>query len=58
MPAIDWMPRLPNIYVAPGYGGNGITFSMMAARMLTGLITGQGDPDADLVSFQSKRQRH
>jgi len=57
-PTIDRVPRLPNCYVALGYGGNGITFSMMAAQMLTGLITGQGDPDADLVSFQSKRQRH
>ena len=34
-----------------GYGGNGITFSMMAAQMLRGLICGDGDPDADLVSF-------
>jgi len=34
-----------------GYGGNGITFSMMAAQLLRGLITGTGDADADLVSL-------
>lgn len=38
-------------YAALGYGGNGIVFSMMAAQLLRGLITGVGDPDADLVSF-------
>lgn len=54
-PTIDRVPALPNCYVAMGYGGNGITFSMLAAQMLCGLITGQGDPDTDLVSFRSKR---
>lgn len=42
---------MPNCYAAMGYGGNGITFSMMAAQMLRGLITGTGDPDSDLVGF-------
>jgi len=42
---------MPQCYAAMGYGGNGITFSMMAAQMLRGMITGEGDPDADLVSF-------
>ena len=40
MPTIGAIPGLPNCYVAMGYGGNGITFSMMAAQMLRGLITG------------------
>ncbi len=51
MPTIGPVPRLPNCYVAMGYGGNGITFSMMAAQLLRGLITGVGDADADLVSL-------
>jgi glycine/D-amino acid oxidase-like deaminating enzyme len=51
MPTIGAIPGLPNCYVAMGYGGNGITFSMMAAQMLRGLITGVGDPDSDLVSL-------
>ena len=52
MPTIGAIPGLPNCYVAMGYGGNGITFSMMAAQILRGLITGVGDPDSDLVSLR------
>jgi glycine/D-amino acid oxidase-like deaminating enzyme len=52
MPTIGAIPGWPNCYVAMGYGGNGITFSMMAAQMLRGLITGAGDPDSDLVSLR------
>ena len=51
MPTIGAIPGLPNCYVAMGYGGNGITFSMIAAQMLRGMITGIGDPDIDLVSL-------
>lgn len=39
-------------YAAMGYGGNGITFSMLAAQLLRGLITGDGD--RDLFSFSGK----
>ncbi|WP_235534293.1 MULTISPECIES: NAD(P)/FAD-dependent oxidoreductase [unclassified Sphingopyxis] len=53
-PTIGPIPGMPNCYAAMGYGGNGITFSMMAAQMLRGLICGYGDPDADLVSFHRK----
>ena len=53
-PTIGRIPGMPNCYAAMGYGGNGITFSMMAAQMLRGLICGYGDPDADLVSFYRK----
>ncbi len=52
MPTIGAIPGQPGCYVAMGYGGNGITFSMMAAQMLRGLITGTGDPDSDLVSLR------
>ena len=50
-PTIGPVPKMPNCYAAMGYGGNGITFSMMAGQMLRGMITGVGDPDSDLVSF-------
>ena len=53
-PTIGRIPGMPNCYAVMGYGGNGITFSMMAAQMLRGLICGYGDPDADLVSFHRK----
>lgn len=51
-PTIGRIPGMPNCYVAMGYGGNGITFSMMAAQVLRGLICGGGDRDSDLVGFQ------
>jgi glycine/D-amino acid oxidase-like deaminating enzyme len=50
-PTIGAVPRMPNCYAAMGYGGNGTTFSMMAAQVLRGLIAGTGDPDYELVSF-------
>lgn len=50
-PTIGKIPRMANCYAAMGYGGNGITFSMMAAQMLRAMIVGSGDPDSDLVSF-------
>jgi len=50
-PTIGPVPKMPNCYSAMGYGGNGITFSMMAGQMLRGMIAGTGDPDSDLVSF-------
>ncbi|MFO0773381.1 MAG: FAD-binding oxidoreductase [Nitrospiraceae bacterium] len=50
-PSIGPIPGKRHCYAALGYGGNGIVFSMMAAQLLRGLITGVGDPDFDLVSF-------
>jgi glycine/D-amino acid oxidase-like deaminating enzyme len=35
-----------------GYGGNGITFSIVAARILTDLIVGRPNADAELFRFQ------
>jgi glycine/D-amino acid oxidase-like deaminating enzyme len=53
-PSIGAVPGMPSCYALLGYGGNGITFSMLAAQILTGLIAGDGDPDADLFSFRRK----
>lgn len=53
-PSIGAVPKLAGCYAVLGYGGNGITFSMMAAQMLRGLIAGSGDPDSDLFSFRRK----
>ena len=39
-------------YAVLGYGGNGITFSMVAAQLIRGLINGTGDPDEDLFAFK------
>ena len=51
-PTIGAVPRMPGCYAVMGYGGNGITFSMLAAQLLRGLISGNGDPDSELFSFR------
>jgi glycine/D-amino acid oxidase-like deaminating enzyme len=42
---------MPNCFAILGYGGNGITFSMIAAHLLQRRICGASDPDADLFAF-------
>jgi glycine/D-amino acid oxidase-like deaminating enzyme len=54
LPTIGPIPTMPNCYAILGFGGNGITWSMIAAQVLTGHICGPGDPDADLFSFEAK----
>lgn len=41
LPLIGPVPNHPNLFAAYGYGGNGITFSYMAAQLLGDLINGQ-----------------
>jgi glycine/D-amino acid oxidase-like deaminating enzyme len=35
-----------------GYGGNGITFSMLAAAMIARAVRGRPDVDAGLFAFE------
>ncbi len=51
LPMIGEVPGMPNCYAILGYGGNGITFSMIAAQILQRSICGARDPDADLFAF-------
>jgi len=51
-PTIGEIPGYPRCYAALGYGGNGITFSMLAALLLTTAIQGKRDPDARLFEFK------
>jgi glycine/D-amino acid oxidase-like deaminating enzyme len=44
-------PEAPYAYFALGYGGNGITYSMIAARIITDLYSGIDNPDAKLFRF-------
>lgn len=44
-------PEAPNAYFALGYGGNGITYSMIAARIIADLYQGIRNPDAELFRF-------
>lgn len=48
LPYIGADARYPGILFALGYGGNGITFSAIAATLLTAECLGQVDPNAEL----------
>jgi len=45
------LPSFPQAYFALGFGGNGITFSVTAARILTNLFLGRKDADAAIFRF-------
>lgn len=45
-------PEHPCCFFALGYGGNGITYSVIAAQMLNDLIHGRLNADADIFRFE------
>jgi glycine/D-amino acid oxidase-like deaminating enzyme len=51
MPLIGAVPGMPRCFAAFGYGGNGITFSMLAAQLIDGLLIGRRDPILDLLAL-------
>lgn len=51
LPFIGEYKNLPNSYFALGFGGNGITFSTIAAAFLTNTIRGIKNDHEDLFSF-------
>jgi glycine/D-amino acid oxidase-like deaminating enzyme len=57
LPTIAPVPSHTRCLVAMGYGGNGITFSMLAAQLVRSHILGQGDPDAALFAFRGSAKR-
>jgi glycine/D-amino acid oxidase-like deaminating enzyme len=52
MPTIGEIPGYPRCYAVMGFGGNGITFSMLAANLLKAAITGRNDPQSRLFGFK------
>lgn len=52
MPHIGEIPGHPRCYGVLGYGGNGITFAMLAAQILSGEVRGRPHPDARLFQFE------
>jgi glycine/D-amino acid oxidase-like deaminating enzyme len=48
---IGQTPEFPHAYFALGYGGNGITLSVIAAKIITDLHLGRPNPDADIFRF-------
>ncbi|MGN6467275.1 MAG: NAD(P)/FAD-dependent oxidoreductase [Rhizobiaceae bacterium] len=53
LPFIGRVPRRPHVFAVMGYGGNGITFSRIAAEILMATLTGGRDADAGLFAFPS-----
>jgi glycine/D-amino acid oxidase-like deaminating enzyme len=51
LPFIGHYKKLTNGYFALGFGGNGITFSLIAAKILSDLLQGKQNRDAELFSF-------
>ena len=51
LPSIGVVPGLPHCHAVLGYGGNGITFSRIAAEIIRASLTGKQDPDAELFAF-------
>jgi glycine/D-amino acid oxidase-like deaminating enzyme len=51
LPYIGSIRQRPNTWFALGFGGNGITFSLLAAEQLTAAISGHPEPDMNIFSF-------
>lgn len=52
LPIIDRVAGHDRVYAVMGFGGNGITFSMIAAQIVTAAIEGKQDPDARLFALR------
>ena len=53
LPAIGALPNTRRCFAILGYGGNGITFSVIAAELIQRAILGVSDPDADLFALSA-----
>jgi glycine/D-amino acid oxidase-like deaminating enzyme len=51
LPYIGESPELPHAYFTLGYGGNGITFSLIAARIIADGFVGRPNMDAPIFRF-------
>lgn len=51
LPYIGPYKNLSNSYFALGFGGNGITFSLIAAEMIADLVEGKRNNDFSIVAF-------
>ncbi|RAV99452.1 NAD(P)/FAD-dependent oxidoreductase [Pseudochryseolinea flava] len=51
LPFIGSYNGTPRTYYALGFGGNGITFSVIAADIIRDLLLGKRNPDAKIFSF-------
>ena len=51
LPLIGALPQHPRVHAVLGYGGNGITFSRIAAELVRADLTGAVDTDAHLFAL-------
>lgn len=51
LPYIGTWPGKKRMYFALGYGGNGITFSMIAAQIIANQLSGEKDERAEIFAF-------
>jgi glycine/D-amino acid oxidase-like deaminating enzyme len=56
LPFIGPVPGYSNCFAAYGYGGNGITFSAMAAGMIAEAVSGRPHPNAALYALDRDRR--
>lgn len=48
LPSIAPVPAMDHAWAVMGFGGNGITYSVIASQVVAAAIRGASDPDADL----------
>jgi glycine/D-amino acid oxidase-like deaminating enzyme len=51
LPTIGPIPGHPHVWAVLGCGGNGITYSRIAAEIIRTALAGGADPDTDLYAF-------
>ncbi len=57
LPTIGKYPGIDNVYFALGYGGNGTSFSVIAAEVICNLLLGKPDDRTALFSFTRKHAK-
>jgi glycine/D-amino acid oxidase-like deaminating enzyme len=57
LPLIGRSHHHPGLWYSLGYGGNGITFSVTAARLLTDAYLGRPSPDAQIFALDRHSSR-
>lgn len=48
LPVIGAVPGMDNAFAVMGFGGNGVTYSVIASQLVAAAVRGEADPDADL----------
>ncbi len=52
LPIFDRVPGFERVFAVLGFGGNGITFSVIGAQIIAAAIAGKPDPDAEIFRYR------